>query len=195
MIAAAIAATQRYGTGSTGSRLLSGHRDLHRDLELAIASFKNSEDAIVFSSGYLANLGTITCLVGQKDLILGDQYNHSSLKNGAKLSGATVKEYRHNSLEDLENQLLAHRHHYRHCLLLTDTVFSMDGDICPLAGILALAEIYNCMVLVDEAHATGVMGQFRGICDRKRQNYRFYPQSRRYLDLYYRFIPRRHRRR
>ncbi|MFN6233666.1 aminotransferase class I/II-fold pyridoxal phosphate-dependent enzyme, partial [Microcystis sp.] len=126
MIAAAIAATQRYGTGSTGSRLLSGHRDLHRDLELAIASFKNSEDAIVFSSGYLANLGTITCLVGQKDLILGDQYNHSSLKNGAKLSGATVKEYRHNSLEDLENQLLAHRHHYRHCLLLTDTVFSMD---------------------------------------------------------------------
>ncbi|MFN7216177.1 8-amino-7-oxononanoate synthase [Microcystis sp.] len=159
MIAAAIAATQRYGTGSTGSRLLSGHRDIHRDLELAIASFKNSEDAIVFSSGYLANLGTITCLVGQKDLILGDQYNHSSLKNGAKLSGATVKEYRHNSLEDLENQLLAHRHHYRHCLLLTDTVFSMDGDICPLAAILALAEIYNCMVLVDEAHATGVMGE------------------------------------
>ncbi|NCS48676.1 MAG: 8-amino-7-oxononanoate synthase [Microcystis aeruginosa BK11-02] len=159
MIAAAIAATQRYGTGSTGSRLLTGHRDIHRDLELAIASFKNSEDAIVFSSGYLANLGTITCLVGQKDLILGDQYNHSSLKNGAKLSGATVKEYRHNSLEDLENQLLTHRHHYRHCLLLTDTVFSMDGDICPLAGILALAEMYNCMVLVDEAHATGVMGE------------------------------------
>ncbi|MFN4849217.1 aminotransferase class I/II-fold pyridoxal phosphate-dependent enzyme, partial [Microcystis sp.] len=159
MIAAAIAATQRYGTGSTGSRLLSGHRDLHRDLELAIASFKNSEDAIVFSSGYLANLGTITCLVGQKDLILGDQYNHSSLKNGAKLSGATVKEYQHNSLEDLENQLLAHRHNHRHCLLLTDTVFSMDGDICPLAGILALAEIYDCMVLVDEAHATGVMGE------------------------------------
>ncbi|MFN7512776.1 aminotransferase class I/II-fold pyridoxal phosphate-dependent enzyme, partial [Microcystis sp.] len=159
MIAAAIAATQSYGTGSTGSRLLSGHRDIHRDLELAIAYFKNSEDAIVFSSGYLANLGTITCLVAQKDLILGDQYNHSSLKNGAKLSGATVKEYQHNSLEDLENQLLAHRHHYRHCLLLTDTVFSMDGDICPLAGILALAEIYNCMVLVDEAHATGVMGE------------------------------------
>ncbi|MFM6409120.1 MAG: aminotransferase class I/II-fold pyridoxal phosphate-dependent enzyme, partial [Microcystis sp.] len=76
MIAAAIAATQSYGTGSTGSRLLSGHRDIHRDLELAIASFKNSEDAIVFSSGYLANLGTITCLVAQKDLILGDQYNH-----------------------------------------------------------------------------------------------------------------------
>jgi 8-amino-7-oxononanoate synthase len=159
LIAAAVHATRKYGTGSTGSRLLSGHRDIHRDLENAIASLKNTEDAIVFSSGYLANLGTISCLVGQKDLILGDQYNHSSLKNGAKLSGATVKEYSHNSLEDLENQLLNHRHHYRHCLLLTDTVFSMDGDICPLKGILALAETYHCMVLVDEAHATGVIGE------------------------------------
>jgi 8-amino-7-oxononanoate synthase len=159
LIAAAIEATRQYGTGSTGSRLLSGHRDIHRDLETAIASFKNTEDAIVFSSGYLANLGTIACLVGQKDLILGDQYNHSSLKNGAKLSGATIKEYLHNNLEDLESQLLAHRRHYRHCLLLTDTVFSMDGDICPLSEILDLAETYNCMVLVDEAHATGVMGE------------------------------------
>ena len=80
LIAAAVAATKKYGTGSTGSRLLTGHRKLHRDLEQAIAAFKQTEDALVFSSGYLANLGTIAALVGEKDLILGDQYNHSSLK-------------------------------------------------------------------------------------------------------------------
>ncbi|HBW57412.1 MAG TPA: 8-amino-7-oxononanoate synthase, partial [Oscillatoriales bacterium UBA8482] len=90
LIDAAIAATQQFGTGVTGSRLLTGHRQLHRDLELAIAAFKQTEDALVFSSGYLANIGTIAALVGQRDLILSDEYNHSSLKNGSKMSGATV---------------------------------------------------------------------------------------------------------
>src|SRR6476469_1416902 len=105
LIQAAIAATKEFGTGATGSRLLSGHRELHRHLERAIASLKRTEDALVFSSGYLANLGAIASLVGKRDLILSDQYNHSSLKNGAILSGATVVEYAHCHSEDLKRQL------------------------------------------------------------------------------------------
>ncbi len=132
LIQAAIAATKDYGTGSTGSRLLSGHRYLHRQLEQAIASLKQTEDALVFSSGYLANLGTISALVGQKDLILGDKYNHSSLKNGAKLSSATTIEYGHNDIQDLATKLHQHRSQYRRCLLTTDSVFSMDGALCLL---------------------------------------------------------------
>ncbi len=158
LIQAAIAATKEFGTGSTGSRLLSGHRELHRELERAIASLKQTEDALVFSSGYLANLGTIAALVGKRDLILADEYNHSSLKNGAVLSGALVVNYAHADIEDLKSKLAQHRQHHRHCLIATDSVFSMDGDICPLPEILELAEEFSCMVLVDEAHATGVMG-------------------------------------
>lgn len=159
LIQAAITATEKYGTGSTGSRLLSGHRDIHRQLELAIANFKQTEDAIVFSSGYLANLGTITALVGRRDLILGDQYNHSSLKNGAKLSDAKIMDYKHCDLQDLQNKLEQYRPQYRHCLILTDSIFSMDGDICQLPQLLDLADAYECMLLLDEAHATGVMGK------------------------------------
>lgn len=158
LIQAAVDATQKFGTGSTGSRLLSGHRELHRELENAIASLKQTEDALVFSSGYLANLGTIAALVGKRDLILADQYNHSSLKNGAILSGAAVINYAHADTEDLKHQLSQHRHHYRRCLIATDSVFSMDGDLCLLPEILTLAEEFSCMVLVDEAHATGVLG-------------------------------------
>jgi 8-amino-7-oxononanoate synthase len=158
LIQAAVAATKEFGTGSTGSRLLSGHRELHRELECAIASLKQTEDALVFSSGYLANLGTIAALVGKRDLIVSDQYNHSSLKNGAILSGAVVVHYAHSDIEDLKSQLAQHRQHYRRCLIVTDSVFSMDGDLCPLPEILAIAEEFSCMVLVDEAHATGVLG-------------------------------------
>ncbi|CBN57850.1 MULTISPECIES: 8-amino-7-oxononanoate synthase [Kamptonema] len=157
LIQAAISAVKELGTGSSGSRLLSGHRQLHRDLELAIASFKQTEDAIVFSSGYLANLGAIASLVNKRDLILSDRYNHSSLKNGAILSGATVLEYNHCDLEDLRTKL-EERTRYRRCLIITDTVFSMDGDLCPLPQLLAIAEEFSCMLLVDEAHATGVFG-------------------------------------
>ncbi|MDY6781629.1 MAG: 8-amino-7-oxononanoate synthase [Cyanobacteriota bacterium] len=159
LIEAAIAATRKYGTGSTGSRLLSGHREIHRDLERAIASLKQTEDALVFSSGYLANLGTIAALVGQRDLILGDRYNHSSLKSGATLSGATPLDYEHNNLEDLRSKLEKYRKNYRRCLITTDTVFSMDGDLCPLPQLLDIARAFDCMVLADEAHATGVMGE------------------------------------
>jgi 8-amino-7-oxononanoate synthase len=159
LIQAAIQATENYGTGATGSRLITGHRPLHRQLEKAIADWKQTEDAIVFSSGYLANLGAIAALVGQRDLILGDQYNHSCLKNGAILSGATVKDYPHCQIEAVKTLLEQHRHQYRRCLILSDTVFSMDGDLCPLPSILDLAAEFNCMVLVDEAHATGILGQ------------------------------------
>jgi len=164
LIAAAVAATQEFGTGSTGSRLLSGHRELHRDLEVAIASLKQTEDAVVFSSGYLANIGAIAALVGKRDLILSDQYNHSSLKNGAILSGATILEYTHCNVTELKTQLREQRQNYRRCLILTDSVFSMDGDLCPLPDLLDLAEEFSCMLLVDEAHATGVMGKTGAGC-------------------------------
>jgi 8-amino-7-oxononanoate synthase len=155
---AAIEAILRYGTGSTGSRLMSGQRPIHQELETAIAQWKQTEAAIVFSSGYTANLGAITALVGAKDLILGDAYNHSSLKNGAKMSGATVFDYAHCNMDQLRILLEQHRENHRRCLVLTDGVFSMDGDICPLPDILALAAEFSSMVLVDDAHGTGVMG-------------------------------------
>jgi 8-amino-7-oxononanoate synthase len=159
-----VAATQAYGTGSTGSRLLSGHKALHQELEQAIASLKQTEAALVFSSGYLANLGTVSALVGQRDLILGDRYNHSSLKKGAILSGATAIDYLHNDLADLREKLIDRRALYRRCLITTDSVFSMDGDLCPLPQLMAIAEEFSCMLLVDEAHATGVMGNSGAGC-------------------------------
>lgn len=159
LIEAAIEAAKMYGTGATGSRLITGHRPIHGELERAIASLKQTEDAIVFSSGYLANLGAVSALVGKRDLILADQYNHGSLKNGAILSGAMVLEYEHGNMEGLKCLLESHRNTYRRCLILTDTVFSMDGDLCPLPEVLELAETYGCMLLVDEAHGTGVFGE------------------------------------
>ncbi len=155
---AAVRAIEEFGTGSTGSRLLSGHRELHRELEKAIAALKQTEDALVFSSGYLANLGTIAALVGKRDLILADRYNHSSLKNGAMLSGAAIANYDHCDIDDLKRQLQQQRSQYRRCLIVTDSVFSMDGDLCPLPELLNLAAEFSSMVLVDEAHATGVLG-------------------------------------
>ncbi len=158
LIKSAIAATMELGTGSTGSRLLSGHRELHRQLECAIASLKQTEDALVFSSGYLANIGAISAIVGKRDLILADTYNHSCLKNGAVLSGATVIDYPHKDVEVLDNLLSQQRANFRRCLIITDSVFSMDGDLCPLPQLSDLALQFNCMLLIDEAHATGVLG-------------------------------------
>ncbi|SRR5579883_414105 len=164
LIQAATSAIQTYGTGSTGSRLLSGHREVHRDLEKAIASLKQTEDAVVFSSGYLANLGAISALIGKRDLVVSDQYNHSSLKNGAILSGATIIEYPHCDVAALRTQLSQQRQSYRRCLIITDSVFSMDGDVCPLPALLELADEFSCMVLIDEAHATGVLGKTGAGC-------------------------------
>ncbi len=160
----AIAATQTYGTGSTGSRLLSGHRALHGELEGAIARLKKTEDAIVFSSGYLANIGTIAALVNSRDLVLTDEYNHSSLQNGASLSSATVVTYGHCDMADLADKLKVHRASYRRCLILSDGVFGMDGDVCPLSEILNLAEPFDAMVMVDEAHSAGVLGRTGAGC-------------------------------
>ncbi|MDY7003289.1 MAG: 8-amino-7-oxononanoate synthase [Cyanobacteriota bacterium] len=164
LIEAAIQATKKFGTGSTGSRLLTGHREIHQELELEIAKLKQTETALVFSSGYLANIGVISSLVSKRDLILSDKYNHSSLKNGAILSGAKILEYSHNNIEDLTNKLEQYREKYRRSLIITDSVFSMDGDLCKLPLLLDLAEKYNSMLLVDEAHATGVFGINGGGC-------------------------------
>ncbi|MEM9164511.1 MAG: 8-amino-7-oxononanoate synthase [Cyanobacteria bacterium P01_F01_bin.4] len=155
---AAIAAIQTDGTGSTGSRLLSGHRQLHHDLEQAIARLKGTDDAVVFSSGYLANIGTLSALLGPRDGILADQYNHASLKQGAAVSGATVVDYAHGDRVDLQTKLQTHRRAFRRCLIVTDSVFSMDGDLAPLPQILDLADEFEAMVMVDEAHGTGVLG-------------------------------------
>ncbi|WP_438827537.1 8-amino-7-oxononanoate synthase [Thermosynechococcus sichuanensis] len=156
--AAAIKAIEQWGTGATGSRLLSGQRCLHAQLERAIARWKGTEAALVFSSGTAANLGTIAALVDQRDLVLGDAYNHACLKKGARLSHAAFYEYPHNNVAALAQLLETHRSQYRRCLILTDGVFSMDGDVAPLQEILSLAEAYTAMVLVDDAHGTGVLG-------------------------------------
>ncbi|TVP59297.1 MAG: 8-amino-7-oxononanoate synthase [Nodularia sp. (in: Bacteria)] len=164
LIKAAIHAVEKLGTGSTGSRLLSGHRELHRELEQAIAAWKQTEDAVIFSSGYLANLGAIAALVGKRDSIFSDQYNHSSLKNGAILSGAEFLEYSHCDVEALKIQLSQQRQNYRRCLIITDSVFSMDGDLCPLPVLLDIADEFSCMLLIDEAHSTAVLGKTGAGC-------------------------------
>ncbi len=164
LIAQVKAAVETYGTGSTGSRLLSGHRPLHQELEQAIAQLKGTEDAIAFSSGYLANLGAIAALVNSRDLILSDEYNHISLKNGATLSGATVITYAHSDTADLEKKLDEARTLYRRCLILTDGVFGMDGDVCRLPEILAIGDRFEAMVMVDEAHSAGVLGKTGAGC-------------------------------
>ncbi|MBF2096820.1 MAG: 8-amino-7-oxononanoate synthase [Gloeomargaritaceae cyanobacterium C42_A2020_066] len=158
LIAAATEALNCWGTGGTGSRLLSGERPVHTELEAALAQWKQTEAALVFSSGYAANVGTVAALVGQRDLVLMDAYSHASLRKGAQLSGATTLTYDHLDFTHLEKLLEHHRCTHRRGLILTDSVFSMDGDVCPLPGLLDLAERYACMVLVDEAHGTGVFG-------------------------------------
>ncbi|MDX1978213.1 MAG: 8-amino-7-oxononanoate synthase [Pseudanabaenaceae cyanobacterium bins.68] len=158
LIAAAIAATQAYGTGSTGSRLVSGHLALHDQLEQGISQWKNTEAALVFSSGYLANLGVVAAITGARDLILADQYSHACLKQGARLAGAEIIYFHHNHLADLEQKLEKLRSQYRRCLIITEAIFSMDGDRASLAEIVQLAENFEAMVLVDEAHSSGILG-------------------------------------
>ena len=157
--AAAKEAVERWGTGSGGSRLTTGNFVLHRQLEERIARFKGTEDAIVFSSGYLANLGVISALMGQGDLVLSDELNHASIIDGCRLSRATVKVFRHRDVAHLRDILLAERNSYRRCLIVTDGVFSMDGDIAPLPHLLQLAEEFQALLMVDDAHATGVLGK------------------------------------
>jgi len=159
LVQAAIQAMQEYGVGSTGSRWLSGHRPLHRQLEQELARWKGTADALVFSSGYAACLGIIPALVGNRDVVFYDQFSHSCLQQGVKLSQAQAYPYPHNNMPHLQTLLAAHRSRYRRCLIVTETLFSMDGDVCPLPELLDLAQQYGCMVLVDEAHGNGVFGQ------------------------------------
>jgi 8-amino-7-oxononanoate synthase len=160
VIRAASEATLRYGTGSGASRLVSGTMKLHVRLEEELASFKKTEAALLFGSGFAANLGTITALVGSEDVIYSDRLNHASIIDGSRLSKARLEVYAHADAKDLENRLVRNRDRNpcRRRLIVTDGVFSMDGDLAPLPEILDLAETYDAWVLIDDAHATGVIG-------------------------------------
>ena len=154
---AAIAAIARFGVGAGASRLVSGTLPPHQDLEAALARFKATEAALVFGSGYLANIGLIPSLIGPGGLILADRLCHASLIDGCRLSGATLRVFRHRDLAQLDT-LLARRSPRRDTLIVTDGVFSMDGDLAPLSELVALAERYGARLVVDDAHGTGVMG-------------------------------------
>ncbi len=158
--AAARQAVTRWGTGAGGSRLTTGNLRLHEELENTIARFKRTEAAIVFNTGYMANLGAITALAGKNDLILSDELNHASIIDGCRLSRAEIKIFPHKDTRALE-KLLQQAQGYRRRLIVTDGVFSMDGDLAPLPRLVELAEKYRALLMVDDAHATGVLG-YRG---------------------------------
>ena len=162
---AAIEAIKKYGTGCAGSRFLNGTLDIHIQLEKRLAEFVGKEDAIVYSTGFQVNLGVVSCLTGREDYILWDELDHASIIEGHRLSFSTKLKYKHNDMESLEKQL-------QKCdpdkvkLIVTDGVFSMEGDVAKLPEICALAKKYNANVMVDEAHGLGVFGkQGRGTCD------------------------------
>jgi predicted pyridoxal phosphate-dependent acyltransferase len=154
---AACAAMERYGFGSGASRLVSGTSGLHEELERKIAEFKDTEAAILFNSGYAANTGIIPVVASAGDAILSDSLNHASIIDGCKLSKAAVHVYRHKDADHVES-LLKKSMNARRRLIVTDGVFSMDGDIAPLPELVSLAEKYDALIMVDDAHATGVLG-------------------------------------
>lgn len=159
---AAIRATERYGAGAGAARLVSGTLPPHEELEAALARFKRAEAALVFGSGYLANVGVIPALAGTGSLILADRLCHASLLDGCRLSGATFRVYRHNDVAHLTREL-ARRSSRQDALIVTDGVFSMDGDLAPLPELAAIADRHGARLYVDDAHGTGVLGaQGRG---------------------------------
>ena len=162
---AAIEAIKKYGTGCAGSRFLNGTLDLHIQLEKRLAEFVGKEEAIIYSTGFQVNLGVVSCLTGREDYILWDELDHASIIEGHRLSFSTKLKYKHNDMDSLEKQL-------QKCepdkikLIVTDGVFSMEGDVAKLPEIVALAKKYNASVMVDEAHGIGVLGkQGRGTCN------------------------------
>jgi len=155
--AAAMAAVERYGVGSGASRLVCGNLDLNRKLEEKLAQLKKKEAALLYSTGYMANLGVIAALAGEGDLILSDEYNHASIVDACRLSRAQTRVYPHKRMDELE-KLLAGAESSKRRLIVTDGIFSMDGDIAPLPDLVDLAEKYECLLMVDDAHATGVLG-------------------------------------
>ncbi len=156
IVQAAVKALKRYGFGSGASRLLSGSYIPHKKLEERIARFKKTEAALVFNTGYAANTGIIPAIAGAEAVILSDELNHASIVDGARLSKAKIKIYRHRDVNHLEKLL---KNPSRKMLIVTDTVFSMDGDIAPLKDIVFLSKKYNAMLMIDDAHGTGVLGK------------------------------------
>jgi len=155
---AAAECIQQEGFGSGASRLVCGNMGAHRKLEEGIAVFKGTEDCLIFSTGYMANVGIISSLFGRDDIIFSDKLNHASIIDGIRLSQAQSRRYAHRDMYALEN-MLKKSGEFKKRVIITDSVFSMDGDIAPLDEIVALAEKYDCMVMVDEAHALGVLGK------------------------------------
>ena len=157
VVQSAIEATQRFGAGSGAARLISGSLPPHQELESALAQFKRTEAALTFSSGYLANIGIIPALIEQGGLILADRLSHASLIDGCRLSAADFRVYHHNDTDHLQS-LLAKRRRGRRTLIVTDGLFSMDGDLAPLPELNRLAQDYEADLYIDDAHGTGVMG-------------------------------------
>ncbi len=153
---AAADAAERFGAGAGASRLISGSMTLHRELEGRLAEFKGTEAALLFGSGYLANTGVVAALAGRGDVVFSDELNHASIIDGCRLSRAETFVYRHRDLEHLERGLREAGGRAR--LIVTDGVFSMDGDVAPLRALRDLADRYSCMLVVDEAHGTGALG-------------------------------------
>src|ERR1700741_3188529 len=160
--AAAVAAIRRYGVGAGASRLVTGNHPLFAELEARLARLKDTEAACVFGSGYLANTGIIPALMDKGDLILVDELSHACLWAGARMAKATVFPFRHNDLAHVKKRLTIHRGSARHALIATDGVFSMDGDLAPLAELADLAEGHDAWLLADDAHGIGVVGEGRG---------------------------------
>ncbi|MBI4847966.1 MAG: 8-amino-7-oxononanoate synthase [Nitrospirae bacterium] len=161
IVRAAARALKEYGLGSGSSRLLSGTHTPHEKLEARIAEFKKTEAALVFNTGYAANTGTIPAIAGDDALILSDELNHASIVDGVRLSRANVKIYKHRDVDHLESLLKKtyKSKAIKRRLIITDTIFSMDGDIAPLKDILFLCEKYNTLLMIDDAHGTGVIGK------------------------------------
>ena len=161
VIEGALKGTQEYGTGSGGSRLVSGTFPLFTELENALAKFKNTEKALVFNTGYMANVGTISAIADKDTIIFSDALNHASIIDGCRLSKASIKAYSHCDVEELK-YLLKQTDRSARKLIVTDGVFSMDGDIAPLDKLYELSREYNALLMVDDAHATGTIGNGHG---------------------------------
>jgi len=157
---AGLEAMQKYGVGAGASRLVSGNLQPYEDLERRLAAFKAKEAALVFSSGYATNVGTIAALVGEKDAVVLDKLDHASIIDGARQSGATIRVYPHKNLKKLQT-ILQQTGSFRRTLIVTETVFSMDGDLAPLSEIVELKEKYGAWLMIDEAHATGLYAKNR----------------------------------
>jgi glycine C-acetyltransferase len=156
---AALQAIREYGVGSGAVRTIAGTMKIHMELEEKIARFKNVEACVVFQSGFAANAGTVSAILGKEDFIISDELNHASIIDGARLSRAKILVFRHKDMAHAEEQLASVQKEPGHKLLISDGVFSMDGDIGPLPGLCDLAEKYGAIMMVDDAHASGVLGR------------------------------------